>query len=372
MRVLIPLAQFFPGGQTTHVLTLAKYVRRCGHRVTLLHTMPRGRSQVKASDYRDALREAGVEVLTADGNGGVRCVSPFRWDVIHAHSTRDWGLAVTLASTYGCPCVLTVHGLGCDRPRYALSLKEATQVIAVGNRVAASVASQRPGTVVIENGVDVEVFAPEERSAIPTVVYLSRLDRARTPGLRTLVEVVGHLGREALMRLYVVTNRPGPGTCQAASHHVTFTGWMVHPEQYLNHAHVLVGAGRAVREGMAAGCACIVLGPRYGGVLDPTQLPESGPQDFSGRDLRLPEVDSMTLARDLRGLLTLSAAAQTAVIQAMRTHACRHFGAELMAMRTIRVYEEALVTRPAPLGWLAPGSNRDRAGWRSACGKVYR
>jgi len=142
MRVLIPLSQFFPGGQTTHVLRLAKYLRRSGHEVTVLHTRPSGRSQVMVTHYRRALALDGVEVLTAAKDGPSAALDPFRWDLIHAHSAIDWPLAQ--ARDNGCPYVLTVHGLGCDRSRFIPILQGASQVIAVG-RIEPERRSGRPG-----------------------------------------------------------------------------------------------------------------------------------------------------------------------------------------------------------------------------------
>jgi glycosyltransferase involved in cell wall biosynthesis len=342
MRVLIPLSQFFPGGQTTHVLTLAKYLRRSGHEVTVLHTRPGGRSQVMVTHYRRALALDGVEVLTAAKDGPSAALDPFRWDVIHAHSTIDWPLAQVQARDNGCPYVLTVHGLGCDRSRFIPILQGASQVIAVGQRAAESVSPHTGELTVIENGIDTEVFQPQQRPERVCLTFAGRLDAPRLPGLRALLDAWRLLGLRSSASLYIVSNPPGEALRESAEHGVVFTSWTPRPDRYINRAWVVIGAGRVIREGMAARAMCLVLGPRYGGVVEPRLLPGAGPHDFSGRGLHLPVPSSRVIAHDIRGLLKTPPEERARLGRETRDYALRHFGAEVFAAKTTEVYRQAL------------------------------
>jgi len=351
VKILVPLAQFFPGGQTTHVLTLAKYLRRLGHDVTVIWTQPWGTMQVKAYDYRSTLARFGVEVLEARSGRAMALIQPFRWDVIHAHSTLDWPFALDASLRNNRPYVLTVHGLGCGAPKYRPYLERAARVIAVGSRVAASISELAPHVNIIENAIDTEVFRPETKNERPTVIFAGRLDPGRMPGLRALIAAVHDLQATMPVLFYVLSTKPRSATREAAGSGVIFTNWTDHPELYVNRAHVAVGSGRVIREGMAAGCACIVAGPRYGGLIIPEKLPGTGPHDFSGRSTALPGPTKALIARDLRRALAATTGAATSgaagardgpdLSTVMRDYALRHFNPWHFAKQTVRTYHGA-------------------------------
>ena len=107
-------------------------------------------------------------------------------EVVHAHSTLDFGLAASLSARLGAPYVLTAHGLGSSGIVAGQYLAGAATVIAVGRRVAREVSTMTPRVVVIESGVDTERFRPPEpgrgASSVKTgtrrlaILYAGRID----------------------------------------------------------------------------------------------------------------------------------------------------------------------------------------------------
>lgn len=165
MRILLLLARFFPAGQTTHVVDLARALGRLGHDVTLLNAIPTNYGQVHRAEHLQDLEAARVRVIVAPA-AGIDPDSVLRGlphpEVVHAHSTLDFGLAASLSARLGVPYVLTAHGLGISGIVASQYLAGAATVIAVGRRVAGEVSTMTPRVVVIENGVDTERFRPPE------------------------------------------------------------------------------------------------------------------------------------------------------------------------------------------------------------------
>src|SRR5690606_3864404 len=154
----------------------------------------------------------------------------------------------------GIPVVVTAHGLGVaeNAPR----IHRVHAVIAVGGNVRADL--HRAGlrrVVVITNGVDTDRFSPdgfspggrvELRRAVPspiTIAYVGRIDALKRRGFVELIEAVALLpGARLLLASNERVNRP----------HVTSLGWQVDVAPLMAKSHVVVGTGRAVREGLAA------------------------------------------------------------------------------------------------------------------------
>ncbi|HCJ11397.1 MAG TPA: hypothetical protein DHW14_09595 [Clostridiales bacterium] len=351
MNVLIPLARFSPSGQTSHVVDLAGALARSGVRVTLVHSRPADPTCTGPDEYRPLLAGTGVAVLSHDLAAGLPNGAP-RPDVVHAHSTLDFPLAERLARRHGAAFVVTVHGLGCGRILAGASLARADAVIAVGRRVAADIAGLAAGrVVVIENGVDTDRFHPPAGGSRPRgrttvggevrVLYAGRVDAERRAGFTELIRALAALSRHRRVRAVVLSDRP-PGVAPAllAGPRVSldFPGWLVDPSPVFRTADVVVGCGRVIREGMASGRPCLLLGRSYRGLVLPAALDPARGHDFGagGRE-GLPSAER--IAADLLRLVRDPDLA-TRLGAEGRAYALAHLSLAEVAARTVALYEK--------------------------------
>lgn len=343
MRVVLA-ARFFFSGQTTHVVELARELARSGHRVAVLTT---ARGHVEAwRAYQAPLAEVGVVTERVDDSAGMgRFCQAFAPDVLHVHSSDLIGPCSELCDACGIPVVVTAHGLGVaeNAPR----IHRVHAVIAVGGNVRADL--HRAGlrrVVVITNGVDTDRFSPdgfspggrvELRRGVPspiTIAYVGRIDALKRRGLVELIEAVALLpGARLLLASNERVNRP----------HVTSLGWQVDVAPLMAKSHVVVGTGRAVREGLAAGRVAMLLGEAYGGVVSPehpgTRQGDGDGYGFSARAGRPPRREE--IRRDLIRVLQAESHYR-GLCRWGRAFALRHFSLKAMAAAVTRVYAAAL------------------------------
>lgn len=320
MRVLF-LSGFYFSGQTTHAVELAGALRAQGHSVSVF---TRGRAQLPAwAMYERTLTAAGVDARRFERRlEAVDAALAFGPDVVHCHSSTLLADALEIGRRAGAPVVFTAHGLGIRRPE----LIRVDWVIAVGPRVEAE--ARRAGVErlsLIGNGVDLRRFAPRSKERSPLIAYVGRVDAAKRRGLAALVEATRRVGR-----LHVAANERPQGDGVVA------LGWIADVAPLLGRAHVVVGTGRAIREGMACGCVGVILGARYGGVVRPGSLRAGAFPSFSG-DIG-EEPHASRIERDLVALFQNRDGLE-ALARWSRRYAERHFSLERMARRVASVYE---------------------------------
>ncbi len=357
MRILQVLTQFFPSGLTAHVIDLSVALSRAGHEVTVLH----GRDDAVAP-YRPLLeRPAGprgttIRLVPRGEEDTAPAAISVRPDIVHAHSTLDFALADRLAWEFGVPFILTLHGLGCIGTPGAHSLLRAGAVIAVGGRVAREASAAVPAVVVVENGIDTFRFRPlttrGPSGAAFTVLYAGRLEPVKQPAFRQLVKAVQGITAHRPARLAVLAlttphvgrpkGSPGPPASFADPEYL---GWLADPSHEYRRADVIAGSGRVVREAMASGKPCLLLGRSYGGIVRPWFLDPSRGHDFSAAG---PEpAGPAAIRHDLETLIG-SEAERRLLGREGRRYALAHFDASSMAEKTLRVYRDAVDRGPLP------------------------
>lgn len=319
MRVLF-LSGFYFSGQTTHAVELAKAISSLKHTVSVF---TRGRAQLPAwTMYERALMASNVDARRFEGRSAlIDAALAFRPDVVHCHSSTLLKDALDIGRRAHAPVVFTAHGLGIRRPELA----RVDWVIAVGPKVAAEAREAGVERLsIVGNGVDLRRFKPEAKARSPLVAYIGRVDAAKRRGLAALIEATQRIGR-----LHIASNDRPPGDG------LILHGWLADVAPLLRRAHVVVGTGRAIREGMASGCVGVVLGAKYGGVVRPKSLPEGAFPSFSGDVGAAPsapliERDLVWLFQDRHRLEALA--------RWSRKYAVRHFSLERMAAWVLDVY----------------------------------
>ncbi|PZN06362.1 MAG: hypothetical protein DIU69_13370 [Bacillota bacterium] len=337
MRILMLTATFFTSGQTVHVINLVRGLRRRGHEVDLMITHP-GTMEPTTHPYARELQQLGVRVQVIPRYAVVADRVPLprqKYDLVHAQSSWSFEHARRIASRLGIPLVITCHGLGLEQQPYRPALAAAASLICVGPRIAQSLPSFRKKAVVIGNGVDLELFRPGVRERELTILYAGRVDRWKRAGVLALCQAVEQMPKD--VRFWVASNRRLPS--QRAQH----LGWVTDVHRYMARAHVVVGTGRAIREGLAAGAACLVLGREYHGPVTPEYVGKTRFPDFSGLGGHQGEPTPAALYRDLMQLYRDRSWLQE-LMAFGRRYATLHLGLDAMVAATIDVYRDAIAS----------------------------
>lgn len=332
MRVMV-LTRFFQSGQTTHALELARELARQGHVVTVL---TQGRSHPDAWEFgTQALAQEAIETLEAEETEHALSLARLaKPEILHVHSSDLIPLAKAIAQEEACPLVVTAHGLGVARAHPEIA--KADRVIAVGPRIYQELAGQGIGRLsLIANGVDTDRFRPGRKGRPFQIAYVGRIDGRKRSGLMELIEAVAMIPGA---RLLIASNEhPVHRACVSL-------GWVWDVAPLLAESHVVVGTGRAIREGMASGCAALVLGATYRGVVSPAALEngQNGALWFPQDGGEAPKKD--IIRRDLVRLLQ-DDRHRRALGRWGREYACRHFSLKQMVQEIVGLYQEAVFER---------------------------
>lgn len=358
MNILILVRHLIPSGQTTHVVEIAKALSDRGLVTTLVTGGRSGNRRFPGPrGYLYDLEENGVRVVQARTPGELlRLTAKLRADVIHAHTPTDFQWAHVILQSEGTPYVVTCHGLGIDTDVYRDALGRASVILCAGPRIAASMKAFCHKTALFQNPIDLRRFHPEPGNGSIRIVYAGRFDSRKEKGLNALMKAV---------ETNITGSGLGGGRLQSADPHASsagriefmlagtreierFTGrwgkcvgWCLRMDRLMNAADIVIGTGRTIREGMAAGNACLVLGWSYDGIVTPDMVSDTDFPDFSGqRHLPRPP-DVQEIYEDLRRLVDAPTYLKE-LQQFGRAYAELHFGIEKAVDQLISVYERAM------------------------------
>ena len=201
MRILL-VSQMYPGPDTpdlgSFVATLERELEARGHELARAVVDRRGGKGRHAALARDVVRTA----------------RRFRPDVVYAHFLVPAGLLATLGGR--APVVLTAHGQDVENARThrftrsatRLAVRRAYAVVAVSewlqHRLVEVVPEAGPKTTVIDCGVDLETFAPRDRT-------VARNDIGWSPSGTAFVCIGALSERKNVLRLARAFERRGEG-----------------------------------------------------------------------------------------------------------------------------------------------------------------
>lgn len=311
------MTRFYRNGQTTHVFDLCAELLQLGHRVLLALT------ELNDVVFLQRLKQEGIpHLLTSNGESLFKQISKWRPEIIHSHSAHTLPAAVQLGRQLDIPTVSTVHYLD-FKPRDLL--EEQAAVILISQEMRTHFADLPVPTFVVENGVRVERFKTRGKRWRQLALILGQV----TPEKReNFLELTQHLLRWG-WEVYSTGDWPLPG--------VRHLGWIHDVAPLLKRANLVVGTGRAIREGMAAGCAAFVLGTHCDGLVTPENAARLRETNFSGRTFLAPFrlADAACLAQpDPQYLQDLG--------KFGRRYALQHFSSRRMAQLVEQVYRSAL------------------------------
>ncbi len=359
MRILLVATRMGIGGAETHVLTLARVLRRRGHHVHILSA---------GGAYIPALISAQVEhtVLPLDKKDIIsvtksakavwQTATEGRYDVVHAHGRIPAFICGMLSKRGGFPpFAVTAHGFYDPAPPRRAFTLWGKRTIAVSEDVKQFIVEKYkldPASVdVITNGVDTDVPAHQPSRRL-RIVTASRLDGDTAlcssilcelmprickdhPELEPTLTVVG--GGEKLPELREaarLANSQSPGA-------VTMAGSVLDMPSVLARADIFVGSSRAALEAMAAGVP-VVLCSDMGcdGVLDETNLRRAEETNFTCRGAAPTDMETLRLA--VERLLCAGERERSLYGAFGRAYVTRRASADLFADKTLAFWQDLI------------------------------
>lgn len=330
MRILLATMAMDIGGAETHILELAKELKRRKHEV---YVVSNGGSYVKE------LEAAGIEHIWAPLHNKKitnmqkayrilqRTIQEKQIDLVHSHTRISSFLCGRLHKKMGFPFVTTAHWTFKVTPLLKWMTDWGETVIAVSEDIKAYLLRNYPvkeeQIFVTVNGIDTDKFQKGvDTSAIEKefslskeatrIVSISRLDDSRALVARQLVNIaeslsktIEHLeivlvgGGDAFEEIQAEANRVN----EAIGRKVVFlTGARTDINQWAACGTIFVGVSRSALEAMACEQPAIIAGNEgYLGIFDANQLAKGIETNFCCRGL--PMVTEKDLERDILALL---------------------------------------------------------------------
>lgn len=248
-------------------------------------------------------------------------------DVIHTHSVHTLDLALELGKMHGIPVVATCHYLDFQPLK---TLAKANKIITISQEMKNKLHLPHRKTVTIENGVDTALIRPAKKNNFqPYAVFLARVTQEKEPAFRKLTELMIEYG----WRIMSIGNwRPN-------NPEIVSRSWQANIAPYLRRADLVIGTGRAIREGMVAGCAACVLGDYFDGLVTPDNVEPLRKYNFSGRafKINLPHPSATKIFKSLSDEQNLREVQHFSYL-----YGKDNFTLKDMVQKTIAVYQSTL------------------------------
>lgn len=373
ITVLMLVNRLEIGGTETHVLSLAKQLRRAGVDVII---------GTAGGAMLDAFLDSGLEVVLLPFQTDNPVYAEYKAllektkelvqarsvNLIHAHSLAALKVAVQVADETLIPVVATIHGKFYTPRRLRGLLDRCPKVIAVSMPVVTwlSKAVDYPLSQIalIPNGVDTEYFLPgsthnefRSRLEIPAgeklIVLVSRLAWEKTRVVETAIQAVAKLQSEFPVHLAVAGTGAHQPLVKAAAQIandsagreiIHIVGPVLDPLPYYQAADIVIGTARVALEALSCQKPLIAGGNvSYVGYLHPGNLEKAWSVYFGDHHWAYP-LTVERLLNDLRYVFQHPEEAETNA-QQLREWVAANFDISIVTEETIRFYEDTLADR---------------------------
>ena len=279
MNILMLTESMERGGAETHVLTLASELARNGHSVCVASG---GGALVDALCAR-GVSHVNLPLGSHSPSDILKCRHVLRkmlrkgsFDIVHSHSRLASVIVSGLAKKYGAGFVCTVHARFRVTPLRRRFAKWGRYTVAVSEDLKQYLVEEygkAPENItVIANGVDQELFLPDERDSDGKmrIAFLSRLDVDCALGAQLLCEIaprlcrlrsdieiiIGGAGSElsSIRDLANSTEREIGHAC------IKCVGEVVDVPQFMRSCDIFVGVSRAAIEAGLCGRSVVLCG----------------------------------------------------------------------------------------------------------------
>jgi hypothetical protein len=262
LRILV-MTRFYRSGQTTHVFDLCSELLQRGHRVLLAI------SDLNDVVYLQKIKTEGFpHILTSHRESLRKQVAKWGPDLIHNHSSHTLPTALYLGQQLNIPTVTTVHYLDFEPVDL---LEQQAAVVLISREMREQFQSLQVPTFVVENGIRLTPLRTRTKRWRQRALILAQSTPEKQENFHCMSQSLLSWGWEVLS----AGNWRLPG--------VKNLGWVHNVAPLVKQANLVIGTGRAIREGMAAGCAAWVLGAYCDGLVTKDNVCRLEEANFSGR-----------------------------------------------------------------------------------------
>jgi glycosyltransferase involved in cell wall biosynthesis len=359
------------GGAETHTISLARELKRRGHRVLVASAGGRMVSML------DEASIPHVQIPMASRNPAVlfraygrlrRLLSEAEVGLVHAHARIPAWLTSLAIKDRPVPFITTYHGVYNAGFPWKFLTRFGQRTIAVStdveNHLVGPLGCPPEQIRMIPNGFDTNLFRPGldiaplltefgVQAGGPHVVHASRLNDHFADAAIALVEALPLIDREVPgARLWIlgdgnradeVRQRAEEANRKLGRQAVVATGLRVDVPQFFNLADCVVAVARTATEGMACGRPVVVAGEGgYRGILTPDRLEEWAGANFTAREGGR-QLNPTEIAADVVQLIRPEAAAERQRLgEAGRQYVVDHYSIEAITTEILSVYAEVL------------------------------
>lgn len=359
------------GGAETHVISLARELRRRG--CTVVVASAGGRmvpmlAEVGIPHVLVPMDSRNPAVLFQSYMQLQRVINKYQIGLIHAHARIPAWISSLVVKKHPTPFVTTYHGTyNAGFPwRYLTTFGQRTIAVSedVRKHLIGSLDAPADQIRVVPNGFDTEMFRPGldvtpiltefgAEATGPHVVHASRLNNAfadvavnllaalpeldrQKPGIRLWILGDGNRGDEVRRRAEEINRQLGRQAAVA-------TGARLDVPRFFNLADCVVGVARTAIEAMACGRPVVIAGEGgYRGVLTAEKIPEYAHANFTAREGG-ELLDPARMATDILGLLQPDSEADRHRFgEVGRAYVVENLSIEAITARILDVYAEVL------------------------------
>lgn len=388
------------GGAETHIVELAKELRRRGHEVLAVSNGGVYTAELEAAGIRHVWaplhRRSLVPMLKSYFilKKTIRREKP---DIVHAHARIPGFLCGLVRKTVKFPFVTTAHWVfdAGGALRFLTNWGEKTVAVSddIKTYLQDNYGIDEKNIFVTINGIDTDKFSPHvsgERvrsefgipADAPVVAHVSRMDESRALAAKTLIEAAEELdalipGVTILMagdgdRFSELSEAARRVNERLGRKGVILAGARTDINEFVAAGDVFVGVSRAALEAMSAAKPCVVAGNEgYLGIFTLEKLDEAVASNFCCRGSAA--MDKASLVRDIAALFSLSEAQRADLGNDGRTVILERYSVKRMADDTVEAYRAATTPRKIVMsGYYGFGNAGDEAILESVLGSIRR
>lgn len=368
-NILLSLMQLNIGGAETHVVELAKELKRRGHNVVVTSN---------GGVYVSEIESAGIKhfVVPLQNKNPLNVIKAYRRleriiidekiDIVHSHARIPSFILGRLHKKMGFPFVTTAHWVFTTKYGLKYLTNWGQQTVAVSEDIKKYLTDNynipETNIIVTINGIDTDKFSPDtdtsnvrrEMGIKPednTVVYVSRLDESRSLAAKQLIDAAEHIASEVEnLKLIIVgagddfdkvKEKADAANKRMGRDAVVLAGARTNINEFAAAGKLFVGVSRAALEAMAAECPVIIAGNEgYIGLFDEDKLDVGIQTNFCCRGCE--QSSAELIERDMRAFFAMSDSKKASLGSYGREIIKKYYSVIKMADDTIKAYDRVL------------------------------
>lgn len=369
LRILLPTTELDIGGAETHVLELARQLRKMAHYPIVMSSggvYVRELEKNNIPHYYAPLNSKRFTDLFKSFKVFSKIIKREKIDIIHTHG-RIASLISQIASIrYDVPFMTTAHALFDYRGGLKYLTFWGDEIIAISEDVKQHLISRfgvnKEKIIIIENGIDTYAFSTHFKNAdlikelkldedSIKILYISRISGALTDLAIQIIKSFPGLSK-VLDRVDLIIVGDGDGyeeiknICRQidpAGKSIKLLGKRTDIPEIMNMADVVVAVGRAALEAMAVEKPVILAGGEgYMGLLCPGNYDLAKSTNFTGRKIDYLYTEEQFISEIAKLFNTLSEEEREALGKFGRKKVEEQFSIIKMTEETVKVYEKLL------------------------------